>query len=219
MWNRRMASPTAGTSISNSEEVFDILLFRGIDSKHIFLNEVHVNRILPFMAVALLALVMTAQAQSQNLKIGFVDSQKIFEGLPEAQEVQRDLDARLQTWQDTLETLSRNFQSEVEAYQAQQGTMSEAAKEQRQQELMRLQQQVQEYQKAKFGQGGEAARLRQSVLSPLQKKVLVAIEEVAKEEKLNFVFDKVEDAALLLYAEAKFDYTFKVLDRLKRGAK
>jgi outer membrane protein len=214
-----MASPTAGTSISNSEEVFDILLFRGIDSKHIFLNEVHVNRILPFMAVALLALVMTAQAQSQNLKIGFVDSQKIFEGLPEAQEVQRDLDARLQTWQDTLETLSRNFQSEVEAYQAQQGTMSEAAKEQRQQELMRLQQQVQEYQKAKFGQGGEAARLRQSVLSPLQKKVLVAIEEVAKEEKLNFVFDKVEDAALLLYAEAKFDYTFKVLDRLKRGAK
>lgn len=49
--------------------------------------------------------------------------------------------------------------------------------------------------------------------------MLVAIEEVAKEEKLNFVFDKVEDAALLLYAEAKFDYTFKVLDRLKRGAK
>ena len=92
-----MASPTAGTSISNSEEVFDILLFRGIDSKHIFLNEVHVNRILPFMAVALLALVMTAQAQSQNLKIGFVDSQKIFEGLPEAQEVQRQLDAQLQT--------------------------------------------------------------------------------------------------------------------------
>ena len=214
-----MASPTAGTSISNSEEVFDILLFRGIDSKHIFLNEVHVNRILPFMAVALLALVMTAQAQSQNLKIGFVDSQKIFEGLPEAQEVQRQLDAQLQTWQDTLETLSRNFQSEVEGYQAQQGTMSEAAKEQRQQELMRLQQQVQEYQKAKFGQGGEAARLRQSVLSPLQKKVLVAIEEVAKEERLNFMFDKVEDAALLLYAEAKFDYTFKVLDRLKRGAK
>lgn len=214
-----MASPTAGTSISNSEEVFDILLFRGIDSKHIFLNEVHVNRILPFMAVALLALVMTAQAQSQNLKIGFVDSQKIFEGLPEAQEVQRQLDARLQTWQDTLETLGRNFESEVETYQAQKGTMSEAAMEQRQQELMRLQQQVQEYQKAKFGQGGEAARLRQSVLSPLQKKVLVAIEEVAKEEKLNFVFDKVEDAALLLYAEAKFDYTFKVLDRLKRGAK
>jgi len=50
-------------------------------------------------------------------------------------------------------------------------------------------------------------------------KVLAAIEEVAKEEKLNFVFDKIEDAALLLYAESKFDYTFKVLDRLKRGDK
>jgi hypothetical protein len=33
------------------------------------------------------------------------------------------------------------------------------------------------------------------------------------------VFDKIEDAAMLLYAEAKFDYTFKVLDFMKRGSR
>lgn len=164
-------------------------------------------------------LLLGSTAISQNLKIGFVDSQKIFEGLPEAQEAQKVLDAKLQLWQDTLDLRSRSFQSDFEAYQAQQGTMSAAAKEERQQELLRIQQSVQEYRNAKFGQGGEAARMRVEILNPLQKKVLVAIEEVAKEEKINFMFDKLEDAALLLYAEAKFDYTFKVLDRLKRGAK
>lgn len=168
-------------------------------------------------AVCLVAFGMTAGAQ--NLKIGYVDSQKIFEGLPEAQEVQKQLDAQLGLWQDTLDIMARNFQTEFEAYQAQQGMMSEEAKQAKQQELMRMQQEVNDYRTRKFGQTGEAARLRQSVLQPLQDKVLKAIGEVAKEEKLNFVFDKIEDAALLLYAEEKFDYTFKVLDYLKRGSR
>ncbi|MBR9975883.1 MAG: OmpH family outer membrane protein [Bacteroidetes bacterium] len=168
-------------------------------------------------AVCLVAFGMTAGAQ--NLKIGFVDSQKIFEGLPEAQEVQTQLDAQLGLWQDTLDIMARSFQTDFEAYQAQQGMMSEEAKQTKQQELMRMQQEVTDYRTRKFGQTGDAARLRQSMLQPLQAKVLKAIEEVAKQEKLNFVFDKIEDAAMLLYAEAKFDYTFKVLDYLKRGSR
>jgi outer membrane protein len=170
-------------------------------------------------AVALCLLLLAPAITAQNLKLGFVDSQKIFEGLPEAQAAQKQLDARLQQWQDTLEVMSRNYLADFEAYQAQQGAMSTAAKEERQQELLRMQQAVQDYRTAKFGQGGEAARMRIDILNPLQQKVLEAIEEVAKEEKINFMFDKLEDAAILLYADAKFDYTFKVLDRLKRGAK
>ena len=170
-------------------------------------------------ATGLCLFLLGSTAFSQNLKIGFVDSQQIFEGLPEAQAAQKVLDAQLQLWQDTLETMSRAYMSDVEAYQAQQGTMSASAKEERTQMLIRQQQTVQDYRTSKFGQNGDAARMRVEVLNPLQKKVLAAIEEIAKEEKINFMFDKLQDAALLLYAEAKFDYTFKVLDRLKRGAK
>ncbi|MBE0643438.1 MAG: OmpH family outer membrane protein [Bacteroidetes bacterium] len=167
--------------------------------------------------VCLLAFSLTAGAQ--NLKIGYVDSQKIFEGLPEAQDVQKQLDKQLGLWQDTLETMSKEYMTEVEAYQAQQAMMSASVKEEKQQVLIRMQQDVTDYRTRKFGQTGDAARLRQAMLQPLQNKVLKAIEEMAKEEKLNFVFDKIEDAALLLYAEAKFDYTFKVLDFLKRGSR
>lgn len=163
-------------------------------------------------------LLLVSSAGAQALKLGYVDSQKIFEGLPEAKEAQDQLDARLQVWQDSLDMLSKQYLQEFEAYQSQQGMMSEAAKEEKQQELLALQQVVQEYRTAKFGQGGEAARLRQTVLAPLQDKVLRAIREVAKEEGLNFVFDKIADASMLLYAEEKFDYTFKVLDNLKRGS-
>jgi outer membrane protein len=193
-------------------------IVRCIDSIKTTHTEVDVNKFI-LSAVALCLLLLAPAITAQNLKLGFVDSQKIFEGLPEAQAAQKQLDARLQQWQDTLEVMSRNYLADFEAYQAQQGAMSTAAKEERQQELLRMQQAVQDYRTAKFGQGGEAARMRIDILNPLQQKVLEAIEEVAKEEKINFMFDKLEDAAILLYADAKFDYTFKVLDRLKRGAK
>ena len=43
-----------------------------------------------------------------------------------------------------------------------------------------------------------------------------AIEELAKDEKIGFVFDKAGGLGLI-YAEDKNDITFKVLDRIKRG--
>jgi Skp family chaperone for outer membrane proteins len=43
------------------------------------------------------------------------------------------------------------------------------------------------------------------------------IEAVAKEQKLQFVFDRNEQILVLLYGEAKFDFTNLVIDRLKRG--
>lgn len=169
-----------------------------------------------FLVVALL--LFTGHAGAQTLKLGYVDSQKIFEGLPEAQRAQKDLDSKLQAWQDSLESMSANFQTQYELYQAQQGTMSDAANKSKQQELLKLQNEIQEYRAKKFGQSGEAAVLRSKMLAPLQEKVLKAIDEIAKEEKLHFVFDKIQDASIILYADSKFDYTFKVLDRLKRGS-
>jgi len=168
-------------------------------------------------AVCLVFFGMTANAQ--NLKIGFVDSQKIFEGLPEAAAAQKQLDAQLTVWRDSLETMSRNFQTAYESFKAQEGMMADGVKQEKLQNLAKEEQSIRAYQERKFGQKGEAARMRQAVLQPLQDKVLEAIQSVAKAEGLNFVFDKIEDATLLLFADAKFDYTFKVLDMLKRGSR
>jgi Skp family chaperone for outer membrane proteins len=45
---------------------------------------------------------------------------------------------------------------------------------------------------------------------------LKAIEGVAKEENFTFVFDKLNQT-VLLFADVKYDLTWKVIDRLKRG--
>lgn len=156
---------------------------------------------------------------AQGIKIGYVDSQKIFEGMPEAQGAKKKLDAQVKAWQDEMEKMSKDFQAQYDDYQAKQATMTDAAKQAKQQDLLKLQNIIQEFRTQKFGNDGEAVREQKKMFAPLQDKVLKAIAELAKEEKLSFVFDKLQDAAILLYAEEKYDYTFKILDRLKRGSK
>lgn len=158
-------------------------------------------------------------AGAQTLKIGYVDSQKIFEGLPEAQDAKKKLDTLARVWQNELEKMSQDFQAQYEDYQAKQGTMTDAAKKTKEQELLKLQNAVNEYRQAKFGQGGDLAKEQKKILEPLQERVLKVIGDIAREEKISFMFDKLQDASLLLYAEEKYDYTFKVLDKLKRGSK
>jgi Skp family chaperone for outer membrane proteins len=60
--------------------------------------------------------------------------------------------------------------------------------------------------------------MREQKFAPIQEKILKAIEQAAKEDGFTYVFDKMENATILLYADAKFDLTYKVIDRLKRGA-
>lgn len=166
---------------------------------------------------AALCLLCSASLSAQTLKVGYVDSQKIFEGLPEAQAALKQLDKQLGVWRDSLDVMVKSAQEQYETYQAQQGTMSEPTKQARQQELAKLGNEIQEYRQKKFGQDGEGAALRQKMLAPLQEKVLKVIEEVSKEEKISFMFDKVSEVPIILHADPKFDYTFKVLDRIKRG--
>ena len=40
---------------------------------------------------------------------------------------------------------------------------------------------------------------------------------VAKEQKIQFMFDRNDQILVLLYGDPKYDYTNFVIDRLKRG--
>ena len=158
------------------------------------------------------------QTVSAQQKIGYVNSETIIKELPEAKEAQAKLEGIVKTWQDELEKMSKSLQDKYEAYQKQQAMLNDATKQQKQKDLIEEEQKVNQYKQEKFGQQGELAMQREKVMTPIREKILKAIEKVAKDEKVTFMFDKAGDV-LLLYAESSNDYTFKVLDKLKRGTK
>lgn len=154
---------------------------------------------------------------SQELKIGYVDSQVILTQLPAAIKAQGDLDAITNFWASQLDSMTLSYQQGLADYQKQAGTMTDEQKLTRQQQLIAMEQNILDFRNKKFSQqSGEIYKKQEEIFAPVKQKIYEAIEVVAKEEGMKFIFDKSGDI-LLLYADAGFDVTFKVLDKLKRG--
>ena len=169
-----------------------------------------------FVLIALAALfVLSASVVvAQTTKAAFVDSEKILGELPEAQKASLELGAMVKAWQDSVAGMQSDFQKQVEEYQKQQSVMAAAKKDAEEKRLNDLNIRWREFYTQKLDpQKGEAAQEREKRLAPIREKVLRAIEAVAKEDGFTFVFDR----ANVLFADAKVDLTYKVIDRLKRG--
>jgi outer membrane protein len=149
------------------------------------------------------------------LRIAIADLEKIAKELPEAIAADRELTELRKRFLDTLQMMETKFKERFESYQKGKAMMTPDAQRKEEDELRALQQQYAIYQEEKFGLQGELARRRDTLLSPILKKVQEAVATVAKEERYNFVFDRGSN--FLLYAEEKADITYKVLDRIKRG--
>lgn len=166
-------------------------------------------------AVAMLFVVSMALAQQSALKIGFVNSEKIISELPEAKDSQQKLESLVKGWQDEIEARGKALQTKYEEYQKQSNMLNESTKQAKQKELIEEEQKLNAYRQEKQQ---ELALQREKIMKPIQDKVFKAIEKVAKDKKLSFVFDKATDVPLL-YADPVFDYTPDVVIYLKRGGK
>ena len=166
---------------------------------------------------AVMFLLVGVQFINAQAKLGYVDSQVILAQFPEAIKAQGDLDALTSKWSAELDSMTLAYQQSLADYQKQANTIPEDKKLTVQQELIKREQDIMEFRRQKFGQqSGEIYQRQEEIFNPVKEKIYKAIEEVAKDEGMQFVFDKSGDI-ILLYADQAFDVTYKVLDRLKRG--
>lgn len=154
---------------------------------------------------------------SQGEKIGYVDSQIILTQYPAAIKAQGDLDALTNLWSAQIDSMTLEYQQTLSNYQQQASVMTEEQQLAAQQTIVGMEQRVVEFRRQKFSQpDGEIFQKQENIFAPVKTSIYDAIQKVAKEEGMKFIFDKSGDI-LLLYADSSFDVTFKVLDQLKRG--
>ena len=75
---------------------------------------------------------------------------------------------------------------------------------------------VKDYQKKIFGFEGLFFLKKKELMKPIQDKVFEAVEKVAKEHRLQIVFDKSGDL-VMIYTDPIHDYTDYVLEELGLG--
>jgi outer membrane protein len=84
--------------------------------------------------------------------------------------------------------------------------------------LRELDQRIVDYRNKKFGQNGDLFQKQNEVMKPLQNKMFKVLEEIAKEDGYDYIFDRSGEV-LLMYASDKLDLTEKVIARMKTFGK
>ena len=147
-------------------------------------------------------------------KIGFVITDEVFRQLPEAQAASKQLEGIQKESVDTLLSIERDLQAKYGDFQQKESMMPEESKKKAQKEIVDLQN---KYQELKQKKSDDLQKRREALLQPIIEKIQKTIEQVAKDEGLSFVFDKTQSLPVMLYGDAEFNITNKVLDVMIRG--
>lgn len=134
--------------------------------------------------------------------------------LPDAQDANQKLNALIKEWQAELNKMEADKKAKEEDFDRRKLIMTEQMRSDLEAKIKELDKEINDYRNKKFGTNGELFQKQEELMKPVQNKVFNAIQDVAKEQDLDFVFDKSNEV-VLLYAKDKFDITSLVLDKLK----
>jgi outer membrane protein len=149
-------------------------------------------------------------------KFGYVDTDFILSKIPEYQEAQQEIEVISLSWQDEIQNMYQEIEGMYSALQAEEVLLTKEMKDERIAGIRKKENEVKDYQKKIFGFEGLFFLKKKELVKPVQDKVFEAVEKVAKDHRLQIVFDKSGDL-VMIYTDPIHDYTDFVLDELGLG--
>lgn len=169
-------------------------------------------RTIRLTACLLVLLILPRAVGMAQAKIGWVNTQAIMDKLPEAQDAQKQIDNLVAEWQSELAKMQNDWQKKYEEYDKKKLILTDQLRAQSEKELQDLDKKIADYRNKKFGQNGELFNKQNELMKPVQNKIFKVIQDLAKEEDYDYIFDKSGEV-LLLYTNDKYDLTAKVFER------
>ena len=172
------------------------------------------NRIINGLAIfALLAVAGPLAAQQATPKIAYINSQRIIQEAPGAQEARQTLEQETASYRAELQKLEEELQKLIQDYQQKEGMMTAEAKQQQQATIRQKQQELQQ----RAGQLEQQAGQRQAELvQPIMQRIEQVIDDIRQQENYAMIFDAA--AGGMIAADPALDITDTVLARLQQTA-
>ncbi|MGH7493302.1 MAG: OmpH family outer membrane protein [bacterium] len=169
------------------------------------------------MGVISAALMAFAYPTAAQIKIGYVDSQKILESYKEAQDAQKQLAEVNKGWEDEARNMQRELQTKQDELESQALLLSDEKRKEKETDLQNLYLRFQQFQQEKWGQQGEAYKKQNELMKPIIEKVQTVIKKLGADEKYDYIFDTI--AGNIVYAgTGQPDLTAKVIEELNKAA-
>jgi outer membrane protein len=128
-----------------------------------------------------------AQTNEQATKIGYANVEEILSKMPERTAMQKELETYGQKLQEQFSTKENEYNTKLQAYQKGAATMDKVVREDKERELMNLEQSIQKFQ---YDAQMSLREKEQSLIQPVLVKIENAIKEVAKENGYLYILSE-----------------------------
>ncbi len=166
------------------------------------------NKKIATLLVALMAALPVSQAVAAEMKIGYVNTQRIFRDAPAAQKAAKKIESEFSRRDQELQRMAKQLQSLQEGLEKNGMTMSESDRRTKERELNELSRDFQRKQR----EFREDLNLRQNEENAaIIEKANKAIKQIAESEKFDLIVQDV------VWVSPKLDITEKVIKSLSEG--
>lgn len=167
-------------------------------------------------AALLITILLPARPVSAQIKIGYVDSQKIIESYKEAQDAQKQLAEINKGWEEEARNMQRDLQTKQDELESQALLLSDEKRKEKEADLQNLYLRFQQFQQEKWGTQGEAYKKQADLMKPVVDKINGVIRKLGTDEKFDYIFDVVQGNIVHVGANQP-DLTEKVLAELNKA--
>lgn len=165
------------------------------------------KKILFSLCLMLAPMFIMAQNAAQ---FGYINTYDVLTNMSEISQIEKDMADFNKKNQDYLQTMQTEAQAKYEAYQKERDSLSESIRKIREEELQTMSDRIQTaYQSFQEDAQKEQAKK----LEPVRARLQAAIDEVAKEKNLLFVFD-LSTGAVAYKSDKAIDITDAVNKKL-----
>ena len=166
------------------------------------------NKKIATLLVALMAALPIAQAMAAEMKIGYVNTQRIFRDAPAAQKAAKKIEAEFSKRDQELQRMAKQLQSLQEGMEKNAVTMADSDRRNKERELNDLSRDFQRKQR----EFREDLNLRQNEENAaIIEKANKAIKQIAEADKYDLIVQDV------VWVSPKLDITEKVIKSLSEG--
>ncbi|OED37302.1 hypothetical protein AB832_05175 [Flavobacteriaceae bacterium (ex Bugula neritina AB1)] len=176
------------------------------------------TRVLLILATILWVSFSNSTVAQKGIRIGYIDMEYILENVPEYKEASTDLETKVQKWKVEIEAELKDVEQMRKDLNNERVLLTKELIEEREEDIIFKEKEILEYQQKRFGPNGDLFIQKKRLVQPIQDQVFVAVQEVAKNKKYDFIFDKSADL-VMLYSADRHDISDQVLLRINRVSK
>lgn len=146
-------------------------------------------------------------------KFALIDMEYILKNVPSYEMANEQLNQISQRWQKEVEAKATEAQTMYKNYQADMVFLTDEQKKTREAEIVAKEKEAVELRNKYFGQDGELAKKRVSLMKPIQEDIYNAIKKLAEERGYQAIFDRAGSSDII-FASPRIDVSNEVLEKL-----